>query len=233
MITIIIVVKNAFNDISCAIESYQKYRSNTSKLIVLDGNSNDGTLEVIGKYKALIDVLISEPDRGIYDAMNKALRLVSEGWILFLGADDELCCNLEIIENNLLNNNTVYYGNVKIKENNKLLSNHFNKLSLARKNVCHQAILYPASTFSKKYNNRYNAYADWVYNMELSKEKYKFSYLNLTISIFSIKGKSCKGDKYFAEDYTYLVRKNLGVMPSIYGSSCLFISKLKMYIKNG
>jgi glycosyltransferase involved in cell wall biosynthesis len=56
--------------------------------IVIDGGSTDGTLEVLRKYDSSIDYWVSEPDRGVYDAFNKACRLVSGSWTIFLGAGD-------------------------------------------------------------------------------------------------------------------------------------------------
>lgn len=56
--------------------------------IVVDGGSTDGSLEVIKHYKERIDILISEPDNGIYDAMNKGIRLAKGKWINFMNGGD-------------------------------------------------------------------------------------------------------------------------------------------------
>lgn len=58
--------------------------------IVIDGVSTDGTLELIESRGELVDHLVSEPDRGIYDAMNKGVRLASGKYTLFINGDDEL-----------------------------------------------------------------------------------------------------------------------------------------------
>lgn len=58
--------------------------------IIIDGNSNDGTLEIIQKYDSKIDKWISEPDHGIADAMNKGLKLSTGDYILFIHSDDYL-----------------------------------------------------------------------------------------------------------------------------------------------
>ncbi len=87
-ISIITVVLNngaTIEDTICSIES-QSYRN--VEHIVIDGGSTDCTLEVIQRHQAKINHFISEPDRGIFDAMNKGLRFATGDVVTFLNADD-------------------------------------------------------------------------------------------------------------------------------------------------
>lgn len=59
------------------------------EIIVIDGGSNDNTIEILENYKEIIAYWVSEPDRGIYHAWNKALERVTGDWICFLGSDDQ------------------------------------------------------------------------------------------------------------------------------------------------
>ena len=56
--------------------------------IVIDGGSTDGTLEVLARYADVVDVLVSEPDRGLYDAMNKGIQLATGDVVGILNSDD-------------------------------------------------------------------------------------------------------------------------------------------------
>lgn len=59
--------------------------------IVVDGGSTDGTLDVLNEYRDRIDVLISEPDNGIYNAMNKGIARARGEWLNFMNGGDAFC----------------------------------------------------------------------------------------------------------------------------------------------
>lgn len=87
-ISIITVVFNAAGTIADTLESVAGQTHAEVEHIVVDGASTDGTLEMIQRHGKHIAQLVSEPDRGIYDAMNKGLALASGEVIGFLNADD-------------------------------------------------------------------------------------------------------------------------------------------------
>jgi glycosyltransferase involved in cell wall biosynthesis len=86
--SIITVVRNNAATIAEAIESVASQRLSVVEHVVIDGASTDGTLEVIGRYRERLGRVISEPDKGIYDGMNKGLTAASGDVIGFLNADD-------------------------------------------------------------------------------------------------------------------------------------------------
>lgn len=88
LVSVVMVVFNNASSIEESLFSvfFQDY-SNV-ELIVIDGGSTDGTLDVIKKYEQYIDLWLSEKDAGIYDAMNKGLRILSGEYIHFLNSDD-------------------------------------------------------------------------------------------------------------------------------------------------
>ena len=87
-ISVITVVYNSASTIQFAIDSVLNQTFNNIEYIVVDGASTDGTLEILEKNKKNIDVLISEPDKGIYDAMNKGLKAATGDVIGTLNSDD-------------------------------------------------------------------------------------------------------------------------------------------------
>jgi glycosyltransferase involved in cell wall biosynthesis len=87
-ISIITVVFNCKNTIKYTLDSILSQDYANTELIVIDGGSTDGTLDILNLYRDQIDILVSEADLGIYDAMNKGLRVVSGDIVGFLHADD-------------------------------------------------------------------------------------------------------------------------------------------------
>jgi GT2 family glycosyltransferase len=88
--SIITAAYNCETKIERCIESVERQTHGTREHIVVDGGSTDGTLEVIRRNSASLAYWVSEPDRGIYHAWNKALARARGDWIFFLGADDYL-----------------------------------------------------------------------------------------------------------------------------------------------
>ena len=88
LVSIITVCLNARNTISHAIESVAHQSYPHVEHIVVDGGSTDGTVELVREVEGKVVKLISEPDEGIYDAMNKGLALAEGDVVGFLNADD-------------------------------------------------------------------------------------------------------------------------------------------------
>ena len=196
-ITIITVVFNRFNTIEKTIKSVLNQSYNFIDYIIIDGNSNDGTIEIINKYKSKLKYFISEKDNGIYEAMNKGLNLVhdDDSLILFLNADDYL------IDNNIIshfadfyNGFDFIYGKVKYQNDKKFVIN--GKIesfeSLYKGMIQHQA------TFCKKrvfkilgnFDTNYKITADYNFAIKVFKSNFRISYYNKIISVMKMGGVS-------------------------------------------
>lgn len=87
-ISIVTVVFNAGKTIEQTIESVVNQTYKNIEYIIIDGGSTDGTIDIVKKYEDRIAYWVSEPDNGIYDAMNKGIDMATGEWIYFIGADD-------------------------------------------------------------------------------------------------------------------------------------------------
>jgi glycosyltransferase involved in cell wall biosynthesis len=97
-VSIITVTYNAVNFIEETIQSVLSQDYEYLEFLVIDGGSNDGTKEIIKRYENRINIFISEPDHGIYDAMNKGVAMVSGDWICFMNAGDRFYSKNTITE---------------------------------------------------------------------------------------------------------------------------------------
>lgn len=89
-IALIIATSNVESTLVRCLESFAQQTYQKKSLILIDGGSTDGTVEIIKHYQHLISYWISEPDKGIYNAWNKGLKHINGGWVGFIGADDYL-----------------------------------------------------------------------------------------------------------------------------------------------
>ncbi|MCX6343483.1 MAG: glycosyltransferase family 2 protein, partial [Armatimonadetes bacterium] len=132
-----------FNSISS-----QSYRN--IEWIVIDGGSKPETIDAINTYSDRIDKFVSEPDRGIYDAMNKGLSIASGDFVIFMNVGDRLYCNetIDRAVDCILANPTYdcYYGDTirvntkgNVEEMNRAVPK-LNRFWLYKEGICHQSI---------------------------------------------------------------------------------------------
>ncbi len=98
-VSIVVVVYQAVSNLPDVVDSILRHKDENVELIIIDGGSKDGTVEYLQAPEGYIDYWISEPDRGIYDAMNKAIAKAKGTYPLHLSAGDRL---LQISEQELL-----------------------------------------------------------------------------------------------------------------------------------
>lgn len=119
--SIITPVFNASKTIKKTIESVIQQSNSDYEYIIVDACSNDGTSEIIKSYGNYVDFHICEKDEGIYDAMNKGIRVAKWNIVGIINADDFYNRDaLSIIQNfDLKNNADIYYGDIEIFSSNK------------------------------------------------------------------------------------------------------------------
>lgn len=214
LVSIIIVVRNGRNDIEKALASVFAQRKYICELIVIDGISTDGTLDIIKKHSRDIDYWISEADSGIYDAMNKAVKFATGKYIYFLGCDDKLVVDLNVLVTILNDPNTIYYGNVRIPTRTKPWDGPYNAWKLTRRTICQQAIFYPIKIFkTRSFCTDYKLAADYAFNLRCFGDKrLRFQYIPYVIADYSNTGVSALAlDEAFERDKTGFIRMYMPV----------------------
>ena len=178
-ISIITVVYNSEKYIRRTIESIVGQDYPGVEYIVIDGKSKDTTMQIVNEYRDRIAVIVSEPDKGLYDAMNKGLRLATGYYVLYINSGDALSSPtlLSDIFNNVPADSDVIYGDTQITdEDGNILHNrrHRPPEQLTWRDykrgmlVCHQSFI-AKRTLCDEYDTiyRYAADFDWCLNILL------------------------------------------------------------------
>ncbi|MFT5710277.1 MAG: glycosyltransferase involved in cell wall biosynthesis [Halioglobus sp.] len=167
------------------INNLQKELGENVLVRVQDGQSGDGTVEFIHALANPGISVNSEPDDGIYDAMNKAVQDSATPWVYFLGADDRLLPGFLQMLPLLQDLSSIYYGNVLFTGNQQKYDGKFTALKLVYRNICHQAIFYPRSLLkAQPYDKRYPLKADWASNISLMSQN-PFRYKDHTVALYN------------------------------------------------
>jgi glycosyltransferase involved in cell wall biosynthesis len=203
-ITVITVAYNAKEQLEKTINNVLSLGSNYVELIIIDGGSTDGTVDLLEKYSTQLRYWISEPDHGIYDAMNKGWEVADiDSAILYLGAGDKL---LSLPTN--INQKSVTFGKVLIGTHRIFQSSVGMRLKLGN-TLHHQALLIPKTLHPlPPFNLSFTTYADFDFNQRLYKTGIDFVNDSKFESYALPDGLSSKLDKAQMVKVSY---KNYGV----------------------
>ena len=203
-VTVVTAVLNDAGHIEQTILSVISQTDIEIEYIIVDGGSKDGTLELIGKYKDKISLLISEPDRGVYDAMNKGIKYSTGDFVYFLNSGDVLL-NPSILSKikleELKEKNAIIYGNVVVAYGNiealeKPRPFFKSKMKFKGIGICHQSMFFPGELIrNEKYDLSYNIAADYDLAYRLWRKGTVFLYKDITIAKYDW-GKGISSNPY-------------------------------------
>jgi glycosyltransferase involved in cell wall biosynthesis len=226
--SIIIPTYNSSKTIKKCLESLVEQNLKNFEILIIDGISTDKTLEIACSFNDSRIAIYSETDQGIYDAMNKGIKLAKGEWLYFLGSDDELYNNgvLQSIEPYLQPEIPVFYGNVLMANTGMRYCGKVTDIEIFFKNICQQAIFYNKNVFKLlKFNLKYRVFADHDLNIKLFKKDYKnIRYEPILIAKYANDGFSSRESDCFNEDLFHI--------KSSFYSKGSFILKLKYAIYN-
>ena len=203
-VTVVTAVLNDAGHIEQTILSVISQTDIEIEYIIVDGGSKDGTLELIGKYKDKISLLISESDRGVYDAMNKGIKYSTGDFVYFLNSGDVLL-NPSIlskikfedvnVRNTIIYGNVVVaYGNIEALEKPRPFFN--SKMKFKGIGICHQSMFFPGELIrNEKYDLSYKIAADYDLVYRLWRKGTVFLYKDITIAKYDW-GKGISSNPY-------------------------------------
>lgn len=170
-LSIIIPLYNRVSFIETAIQSVIGQGCDI-ELIVIDGGSTDGSWQVVQAYKDRISYSISEPDIGIYDAMNKGIDRTSGEWLYFLGADDALQPGIVTkILPFLTSDNRMVYGDVCF-DTGWHFSSMLNRRMIFQNTVHHQGAFYNRALFNTfRYDTSLKILSDYELNFRIYQDR--------------------------------------------------------------
>lgn len=228
LISIITVSFNTVNTIEQTILSVINQTYPNIEYIIIDGGSTDGTIEIIKKYADKISYWISEPDKGIYDAMNKGALKATGDYIQYLNASDRISTNKtieNIISNMPINAPDIIYGDI-------IMEKSFGTFHLAPKSLSNFKTTFPIfhpSTWMKtslllkhKFDSSFKIAADFKLFRELYYENCRFYYVPIIFTVFeAIEGVSSTNYYKCWLEEQYIIDNKIGR-----------IHKIVFYIKN-
>lgn len=193
-ITVVTVCYNAVKEIERTLNSVISQTYDNLEYIVVDGGSKDGSLDVINKYERGINVWMSEPDKGIYDAMNKGVTLASGDYIIFMNAGD-CFFNDEVLNDSVSKLGDLYpdsfYGDViyQYTYGNKYV--HAKEISYIENDmVCsHQSIFVKTNLLKNRpFDLQYKLAADYNFILSIYLSGASFKRIELPVSIVDSAG---------------------------------------------
>jgi len=195
-VSVITVVFNGVKNIEGTILSVLNQSYRNVEYLVVDGGSTDGTLDVIRKYEDKIDRLVSEPDKGIYDAMNKGIGLATGEWINFMNCGDRFASRdvLEMFNGNFNGADLVYGDAIQEYPTFQTKFKKFPLTSMWREMpFCHQAAFVKASLMKEyKFDLHYRLSADYDFIYRAYVANKKFVYVDKLVCLFDFKGGASK-----------------------------------------
>ena len=234
-ISLITVCYNAESSIAFTLQSAREQTYRNFEHLIVDGASKDRTLDVVKKFSDLPLVIHSEPDKGIYDAMNKAIALARGDILFFLNADDALLDGqvlarvaeafdadpaLEFLWGDVVNafpdgqNLTLSYA-------------YINPDTLIYGSLCHQGVFAHKRLFERfgNFDLKYRLCADFDWFLRVLRGGAKYRYLDLDVSIFTRGGAHEKSLARMYREKALIRRKYVSFLPWAWGETYQYLRR--------
>lgn len=225
--TIITVTYNAAKTIEGTIQSVITQSYKNIEYIIVDGASKDSTMSIVNRYRDRIDKIVSEPDKGLYDAMNKAIALATGDYLCFLNAGDELHEDdtILLMVHSITSHRMpdVLYGETAIVDH----QGHFIRMRrlsapevLDWKSfkkgmlVCHQAF-FPRRDLVEPYDLKYRFSSDFDWCIKILKKSRHIHNTHLTIIDYLNEGMTTRNHQASLNERFNIMCKHYGYLSTI------------------
>lgn len=239
IVTIITITYHAGQLLEKTMLSILNQNYSDFEYLIIDGNSKDNTLEIIKHFEAEINEgmytinpthfrWISESDKGLYDAMNKGLKMAKGDYVWFINAGDKIHSNktLEIVIN-CFNKNPqcdVLYGKSLMIDQEDHILGDMRKIAperLTKKNllnglvVCHQAVLVKKN-IAPMYDLHYCIASDYDWVIKVLNSSKQNIYINEYLSNYMVSGISSKNETKAWKERFVIMKKHFGLCRTLW-----------------
>lgn len=240
-LSVITIVYNNVRDIERTVKSIIGQTYTNIEYVVIDGASNDGTLDILHQYAQNINVFVSEPDKGIYDAMNKGLARASGDYVLFMNSGDEIYAP-DTVANIFASAHDadIYYGETEMindageslgQRRHQAPHNFTWRDFKYGMSVSHQAI-YIKRSLTQPYDKRYSLSADIDWILRAAKKAKKIVNVHQYVAKYLVGGMSKKKHRQSLKERFQIMREYYGLIPTIFNHGVIAFNLGWYWLKN-
>ncbi|GAA3992281.1 glycosyltransferase family 2 protein [Mucilaginibacter dorajii] len=240
-LSVITIVYNNVLDIERTMLSVLNQTYNNIEYIIVDGLSNDGTLQVIEKYKDRVSKFISEKDKGIYDAMNKGLAIATGDYVIFMNSGDGFYdadtvkyvfattadADIYYGETEMMNDAGESLGQRRHKAPQQFTWRGF-KYGMS---ISHQAI-YIRRTLAEPYDSRYHLSADIDWIIRAAKKAKTIVNVNRYVAKYLVGGMSKTKHRQSLQERFNIMKENYGLVPTVFNHFVIAFNLGWYWLKN-
>ena len=206
IVTIITVCRNHAKELERTIRSVESQTWQEKEYLVIDGASTDDSLDVIKAHEASITRWVSEPDQGIYDAMNKGVKMAQGEWVIFMNAGDTFAGDdtLQRVFGNPLDADVIYGDVIK----GELVKKAEAPRNAHRMFYCHQSAFVRTSCLREfPFDIRHRMSADFKQGKQLFLSGKRFRQLDFPVANFDTQGVSNRNRSAGLYDNIQVIRE--------------------------
>lgn len=206
IVTIITVCRNHAQELERTIRSVESQTWQEKEYLVIDGASTDDSLDVIKAHEASITRWVSEPDQGIYDAMNKGVKMAQGEWVIFMNAGDTFAGDdtLQRVFGNPLGADVIYGDVIK----GELVKKAEAPRNAHRMFYCHQSAFVRTSCLREfPFDIRHRMSADFKQVKQLFLSGKRFRQLDFPVANFDTQGVSNRNRSAGLYDNIQVIRE--------------------------